>query len=189
MTPLLETEREPQKVVIEVDQGGPKGTWGKVWAFLRKYILGPIPALIVVAVAILLVMLGVKNLQIGGLLGAILGRKDSKKAVDVANTVPKGRVREDGSLIKPGEPDSKGITQAKVVKIKKPGLFDDPTKVKIQDPDTGKNIEVDVPDGVKAKDVDQVIVVRPDIHAVTVRIDSPVTALDVDDLLNKYGKP
>lgn len=159
----------------------------KIWAFVKRYLLGPLPALLLVAGALLLVALGIKNIQIGGLLGSLLGKKDSKKAVDVANTVPKDRVKPDGTLIQPGEPDSKGITQAKVVPIKEPGLFDDPKKVKIQDPESGKDIEVVVPDGVTAKDIEHVIVVRPDVHVVTIKSTSKVTATGVDDLLKKYS--
>jgi hypothetical protein len=191
MIPLLEVQDDPkppaqQEVVVRVE--GPKESpIGKTWAFLKKYLLGPIPALIVVAVALLLIAMGAKNIQIGGLLGTLLGKKTTKKKVDVANTVPEDRVREDGTLIQPGEPDSKGIVQAKVVPVKTPGLFDDKSKVKITDPDTGKDIEVDVPDGVKPKDIDKVVIVKPEVHVVTVKSTSAVKAEDLDNLLKKYG--
>jgi hypothetical protein len=166
----------------------PNNWWQQTLAFLRKYILAPLPILCILAGAVILIALGAKNVQVGGLIGKILGKKgsDGKKAIDVANTIPEDRVDQDGNLIPIGEPDSKGITQAKVVAIKKPGLFDDPTKVKIVDPDTKKDVVVHIPDGVKAKDVDKVVIVSPEVTAVTVKSESKVTATEVDDLLNKY---
>lgn len=180
----------PQEVVIKVQQDEPS-RWAKLWAFVRKYLLAPIPILIVLVVAVVLIALGAKNVQIGGLIGKLLGRKDSeeggKQAIEVANSVPKDRVDKDGNLIPIGEPDSQGMTQAKVVPIEKPGLFDDPKKVKIVDPEAPeKKIEVRLPDGVKAKDVDNVILVKPEVTAVSVTSKSKVSAKEVDDLVNKY---
>ncbi len=105
----------------------------------------------------------------------------------MANTVPEDRVDENGVIIKPGEPDSTGQTQAVVVPIEEPGLFDDPGKIKVTPPGEDKPTEVILPDGVKAKDVDKVIIVKPDVYAVTVKDNSKVTGKDVDDLLSKYG--
>jgi len=162
--------------------------WKRFLAFLRKYVLAPIPILILLVVAVVMVVLGAKDFQVGGLLGKLLGRKGegSKKAIDVANSIPKDRVDDQGNLIPIGTPDSKGITQAKVVPIEKPGLLGDPKKVKITDPEDGKKIEVDLPDGVVAKDVDKVIIVSPKVTAVTVKSNSKVEAQEVDDLLSKY---
>lgn len=163
--------------------------WARVWAFLRKYLIGPLPALIVVVGAAILVALGAKNVQIGGLLGKLLGKsRTPHKAIETANSVPPGRVREDGTVINIGEPDSKGITQAKVVAIEKPGMFSDPKVIKITPPGAAKPIEVEVPDGVKAKDVEQVLVVTPEVIAVTVKSSSPIKGRDVDDLIAKYKR-
>lgn len=166
--------------------------WQSVWAWLKKFtrwVYAPLVAILVIVVVFILVALGVKNLQIGDLLGKLFGKdpKDGKKAVDVANTVPEGRVDKDGVIIKPGEPDSKGQTQAVVVPIEEPGLFDDPNKVKITPPGEDKPVVIDLPDGVKSKDVDKVIVIKPEVFAVTIRDSSKVKAKDVDDLLEKYG--
>ena len=166
--------------------------WQSVWAWLKKFarwIWAPLVAILLVAGVIILVALGFKP-QIGGLLGKLFGKKDLdevKKAVDVANSVPKGRVDENGVIIKPGEPDSKGQTQAVVVPIEEPGLFGDPTKVKIIPPGETKPVVLDLPDGVKAKDVDKVIVVKPEVYAVVVTDKSGVKAEDLDSLLEKYG--
>lgn len=167
--------------------------WQKVWAWLKatvRWVWLPVVLILIVAAAIILVAIGVKDIQIGGLLSKILGKegKDSgKKAVDVANTVPEDRVDKNGNLIPPGTPDSQGVTQAKVVPIEPTGLFDDPTKVKIIPPGATEPVVVTLPDGVKAKDVDKVIIVTPEVYAVTVKDSSKVTASDVTDLLKKYG--
>jgi hypothetical protein len=168
----------------------------EVWRYLkilgslaRKYLLAPLPAILLVIGAVILLVLGVKNIQIGGLLGKLFGTSgtDGKKAIDVANTVPPDRVREDGTLIKPGEPDSQGKTQAVVVAVQTGGLFSDPTSVTIKPPGEAKAIKVKLPDGVKSKDVDKVIVVSPEVHIVTVKDTSKVSAKKVDDLLKKYS--
>lgn len=157
------------------------------WAWIRKYLLAPLPALLLVAVAIFLIILGFKNVQIGGLLAKLFGKPEGKKAVDVANTIPKDRVDKDGRLIQPGTPDSKGITQAVVVPIETGGLFSDPTVVKVTPPGESKPVVIHLPDGVKDKDVDKVIIVKPEVFAVTVRDNSSVKGKDVDELLAKYG--
>ena len=164
-----------------------KSTLTTVWAWIRKYLLAPLPALLLVAVAIFLIILGFKNVQIGGLLAKLFGKPEGKKAVDVANTIPENRVDKDGKLIQPGTPDSKGITQAVVVPIEGGGLFDDPNTVKITPPGETKPIVVTLPDGVKAKDVAKVVVVKPDVYVVSVTDNSKVTGKQVDDLLAKYG--
>lgn len=159
-----------------------------VWAWIRKYLIAPLPVILVVAGAIILVVLGAKNLQIGGILAKLTGKKtDGKKAVDVANTIPEDRVTADGKVIPIGTPDSKGQTQAVIVPIENPGLFSNPDTVTILSPDDKKPVVVQLPDGVKAKDVDKVVIVSPEIHVVTVKDSSKVTGKDVDDLLTKYG--
>lgn len=167
--------------------------WQSAWTWIKRVgrtLLAPLPAIIIVVVAIVLVVLGVKNLQIGGLLGKLFGKQDpadGKKAIDVANSVPANRVDKDGNLIPVGTPDSQGITQAKVVPIQEPGLFDDPTEVKIVPPGQTTPVVVKLPDGVKAADVDKVVIVKPEVFVVTVKDSSSVTPKDVDDLLAKYG--
>jgi hypothetical protein len=167
--------------------------WQNVWAWLKRFarwVYAPLFAILVVVVVFILVAFGVKNLQIGGLLGKLFGKEDDpkgKKAIDVANSVPENRVDENGVIIKPGEPDSTGQTQAVVVPIEEPGLFDDPGKIKVMPPGETEPTEVILPDGVKAKDVDKVVIIKPDVYAITIRDSSKVSAQDVDDLLSKYG--
>lgn len=157
------------------------------WGWIRKYLLAPLPALILVAVALVLIVLGFKNVKIGGLLAKLFGKPEGQKAVDVANTVPEHRVDKDGKVILPGTPDSQGITQAVVVPVETGGLFSDPTIVKVTPPGQDKPVVVHLPDGVKDTDVHQVVIVKPDVMAVTVKDSSKVTVKDVDDLLAKYG--
>jgi len=174
-----------------------KATWNKMWTWLKATasqvgikIIGPILAIVVVVGGFLLLTMGFKELQIGGVLGKLLGKKGgdtSKKAVDVANTVDKDRVDTDGKLIQPGVVDSKGMTQAVVVPIKEPGLFSDPKRVEFVAPGETKPTKIELPDGVTNKDVEHVVVISPEVVAVTVKDKSGIPAKKIDDLLNKYG--
>jgi len=161
--------------------------FAKLWGYLKKFLLGPGGALIVVVVAILLAMVGVKNVQVGGLLGKLMGKKPKDKAIDKANSVSEDRIDKDGKIIPKGVPDMQGITQATVVAIKEPGIFSNPDTVKFTPPGEKKAIEVELPDGVKNKDVEKVVIVRPKVYAVTVKDNSGVKAEQVEDLLAKYG--
>lgn len=176
------------------DPPGPS-FWGTVWEKLKAILhwmaiklAAPGVALVIVVVAVLLVAMGCKGLQIGGLLGKLFGKKDpEQKAIDVANSVPPNRVGPDGKLIPPGTPDQKGDTQAVVVPIDNPGLFSNPDTVTFTPPGADKPVEVQLPTGVKNSDVDKVIIVKPDVVAVTVKDTSGIPAQKVDDLLAKYG--
>ncbi len=169
--------------------------WSVVWSKLKTigkwaatHLAAPGVALLIIVVAIVLVSMGFKELQIGGILGKLFGKADpEKKAVDVANSVPADRVGPDGKLIPPGTPDSKGDTQAIVVPINNPGLFSNPGTVTFTPPGADKPVEVQLPDGVKSSDVDKVIVVKPDVVVVSVKDTSTVPASKIDDLLAKYG--
>jgi len=173
--------------------------WATVWSKAKsalkwagKKLLAPgvglIVALVVIALAVLLLSMGFKELQIGGLLNWLLGKKGADaKVIDVANSVPPNRVDKDGKIIPIGTPDSKGDTQAVVVPIQDPGLFSNPNTVVFTPPGADKPIEIQLPDGVKNQDVDKVIIVRPDVIAVTVKDNSGIPAQQIDSLLKKYG--
>ncbi len=138
-------------------------------------------------VAFILVTMGFKELQIGGFLGRLLGRKPAEEGpLDVANSVPSDRIGPNGELIPPGTPDSKGDTQAIVVPIEEPGMFSNPDEISFTPPGEDKPMDIGLPDGIKNKDVEQVIVVQPEVIAVTVKDDSGVPATEVDELLKKY---
>lgn len=165
--------------------------WQMMWAKTKqalRFVAGSLPAILIILGAIILVLLGIK-VSVGGLLAKLFGKvgDESKKAIDIANSIPKDRVDKDGKLIPPGQPDSTGQTQAVVVPIENPGLFDDPSKIKVTPPGETKPIEVVLPDGVKAKDVDKVIIVKPEVVVVSVKDTSGVKGEDVDALLKKYG--
>lgn len=154
-------------------------------------VVGPVLVLVVVLIGILLLAMGFKELQIGGLIGKLLGKKDKSdpdEVIELANSVDKDRVAEDGRVIQPGEADSKGITQAVVVPIKNPGLFSDPKTVTFTPPGEKKPKKVVLPDGVTNKDVEQVVIVKPKVVAVAVRDRTGISAKRIDELLAKYAE-
>ena len=175
-------EPEPSFGQLVLDKLKAIGKW------CARNLAAPGVALLIVVGAVLLVAFGFKNIQIGGILGKLFGKKKpDAKAIDVANTVPKGRVDDKGKIIPQGEPDSKGMTQAVVVPIKDPGIFSNPDTVVFTPPGEDKPVEIQLPDGVKAKDVEKVIVVKPEKFVVTVKDKSGISGQRLDDLLKKYG--
>jgi hypothetical protein len=156
--------------------------------WLSRVLVAPGVSVLLVVGAVLLVAMGLKNVQIGGILGLLFGKKKPEhEAIDVANSIPAGRVDANGKLIPEGQADSKGMTQAVVVPIQNPGIFSNPDTVVFTPPGQDKPVEVKLPDGVKAKDVEQVIVVQPQKFVVTVKDSSGISAQHVNDLLKKYG--
>jgi hypothetical protein len=149
---------------------------------------------VVVIGAILLAAFGLKELQVGGLLGKLLGNADpATKAIDIANTVPPNRIDPTGKVIPINTPDANGDTQVQVVPIQSPGLFSNPSTVTFTPPVTPANpnptpVTVQLPTGVKNSDVQQVVLVSPTVVAVTVKDGSGIPASKIDDLLSKYGK-
>lgn len=161
----------------------------KTLKWMAVKLLAPGVAVLIVIGAILLIAIGIKELQIGGLLAWLFGKKDpEKKAIDTANSIPKDRVDKDGNLIPLGKPDSKGDTQVQVVPIDQPGLFSNPDTVTFTPPGETKPVEVKLPDGVHSRDVEQVIVVQPDHFAVTVKDTTGLSTQRIDDLLGKYSQ-
>jgi hypothetical protein len=173
-----------------------KNLFVRMWVFIRKLspkILGPLAALVVIAIAVLLVSIGFKELQIGGLLGKLLGKKggsspDRGPTVETANSIDPKRIGPDGKLIPEGVPDQTGSTQAVVVPIQPPGLFSDPNTVVFTAPGDDKTTTVVLPTGVTSKQVDQVVVITPSTVAVTVKDNTGIPASKVEDLLKKYSK-
>jgi hypothetical protein len=157
------------------------------WA--SKNLLAPVVAIVIIVVSIVLVSMGFKELQIGGILGKLFGRTtdDPKKNLDVINSIDSDRIDKDGRVIPINQPDSKGDTQVQVVPIDQPGLFSDPNVVTFTPPNSDKPIQIVLPDGVTSKDVDKVVIVSPEVHAIVVRDSSGIDAKKIDDLLAKYG--
>lgn len=159
--------------------------WGK---WVRSKMMAPGAALLVVLVAVILFSLGWKKLQIGGLLGRLLGRKKEPVApVGIMDPVPPGRVGPDGKLIPIGTPDQAGHTQVEVVQIEQPGLFSDPKTVKFTPPGKTEPVEVQLPVGVTNDQVAQVVMVQPEVYAVSVKDNTGIKAEKVESLLAKYG--
>lgn len=169
-----------------------KDFWAAVLKTLKWVavkILAPGVALLIVIGAIILIAMGFKEIQIGGLLARLFGKPEpGKRVIDIANTIPKDRVDANGNLIPIGTPDSKGDTQVQVVPIKEPGLFSNPDTVTFTPPGETKPVEVKLPDGVKARDVDSVVVVSPEVTVVTVKDGTGLSTQRIDDLLEKYGQ-
>lgn len=167
--------------------------WPASWAWAKRAFrvtAALLPALLLILGAGILVALGAKNVQIGGLLAKLFGKASSNaKAIDVANSIPEDRVDAKGHVIPVGSPDAKGSTQAKVVAIESGGFFGRDDQVRITPPGETAPVVIDLPDGVRAKDVDKVIIVAPAVYAVTVTHSSKVSPKDVADLLAKYGDP
>ena len=168
-----------------------KAFFAKLWSWIKtaaRFAIAPIGVILIVLVGGFLVAAGLKNVQVGGLIATLLGKKKTgSKAVAVANSVPKDRVDANGKLIPVGTADSKGITQAAVVEIDRPSWLGDPKTVQFTPPGEQKPVTVDLPDGVHATDVEHVVVVKPGEFVVTVKDSSGISATKVDSLLSKYG--
>ena len=67
-------------------------------------------------------------------------------------------------------------------------MFSNPDEVSFITPGDDEPHDIALPDGVKNKDVEQVIVVQPEVIAVTVKDSSEIPAQKVDDLLKKYDE-
>jgi hypothetical protein len=175
-----------------------KGSWSRMFTSVKHWlsvfglkVFGPVIALVVVIGGFLLLTMGFKELQIGGLLGKLMGKTGPvHKPVEVANTVDPDRVGSDGKLILPGTPDAIGDTQAIVVPIRNPGLLSDPGKVTFTAPGDTTPTTVHLPEGLTNTDVTQVVVVKPEVVAVVVKDTSKhkVDASKIDDILKKYGR-
>jgi hypothetical protein len=150
-------------------------------------LLGPLLVGLVILVGVVLAMVGVKDLQLGGIIGALLGKKTGPGDIDVANSIPKERIDSTGKLIPLGSADEQGMTQIAVVPIQPPGFLSNPDVVKFTPPGKSTPVEVKLPVGVKADHVEHVVVVAPGTFAVTVKDSSGITAARLDDLLKKYS--
>jgi hypothetical protein len=145
--------------------------------FLRYPLACAVTVFLVVA-AIAMAAAG-KQLQIGGILAKLWG----KKAPDIRGIPPQDRKDADGKTIQPGESDDKGFVQAPVsVEIKDPGIFGDPKVVTVVHPDKGE-VKILLPDGVKNKDVKEVTEISPDIY----EIKNHDSGVNTDDLLKTLG--
>lgn len=166
-------------------------TWDKIVSAAKwtlHNLLGPVLVIVVTMGAGLLVLLGLKDLKIGGLIGTLLGeKKPTDTAIGVANSIPSDRVDSSGKLIPIGTADATGMTQAAVVPILDLGTFGNHNTVSFTAPGDSEPTEINLPTGVKSGDVEHVVVVQPGKFAVTVKDSSGIPASSIDDLLKKYG--
>lgn len=132
---------------------------------------------VIVLAAVLLPVAATSRLNLGGLIGSLLGlNKSGKKSVAAANTVAKGRITQIG------EPDSTGRIQAHQEKLSRPwNPFRDKSVVKLND-----GTKVKLPDGIQDTDVDLVVHTSPDATVVRVADDNTIkvpTAKTMDEVL------
>jgi hypothetical protein len=136
----------------------------RIWTFTLKYPFAVVGTVLLVAFAVFLAVFGQK-MQIGGLLGLLWGKKDETDP-NVRVLPPPGRVDKDGKPIPAGESDDKGWTQAPVnVVLEEPGIFSDPNVLVITHPEKGE-VKIPLPEGVKNKDVKQVVEVSPNVYQI-----------------------
>lgn len=165
------------------------GAWLKsllysVGNFFIRYPLATAATAVVVVGAVLLAVFGQK-VQIGGVLGWLWGRTHPRDLPNAPAVIPPpGRIDDKGDPIPPGTPDDGGWTQAPVVlPIKDPGILSDPTTVTVTHPD-GKDVTIPLPKGVKNTDVQQVIMVAPNVY----QIANKDTGVDAGQILEDLNK-
>ena len=165
----------------------------KIWEYLKalgnrlfqitiRYPLAAAATVLIVVGAVLITVFG-KNIQIGGLLGKIWGKKPNVDP-NIRVLPPTERVDGKGDVIPPGQPDDKGYVQTPAsIEIKEPGLFSDDSTITIIHPENGE-IVLPLPTGVKNKDVESVIEIQPSVFQIK-NNDKGVDANEVLDILGK----
>ena len=153
---------------------------------------------LIVVGAVLLFLVGyafLKEWDIGGWISRLFkGGPTGKDKIKVANTIPDERVDATGAPIPQGEPDEKGYTQWVVHEAEvSSNPFRDKGKLRVtstvteETPDgpVEKTVskEIDLPTGVKDKDVVKVVEVKPEVFVVEVQDTSKVSASDLLDEL------
>jgi hypothetical protein len=161
----------------------------KFWTYLKslgrrlfqlaiRYPLATAATVFVVIGAVLLMIFGKREIQIGGILGKLWGKKPIESRV----IPPEERTNPDGTPILPGQSDKEGFVQAlPTTTIKKPGLFSDPKIVIIES--GGKEVKIPLPTGVKNKDVAEVTIIKPDVVEVK-SLDKGVSTTQLVELKN-----
>lgn len=159
-----------------------KAVASSLWKWLLRYPIAiPLTVLLVIA-AVAAIVVG-QDLQIGGILDKLWGRKPKG---DKRTVIPEDRVDEDGKPIQPGESDDKGFVQAPVkTDIKKPGILSNPDEIIIEDPDEGE-VVIPLPEGVKNKDVKEVIRIKPKVYEVK-NNDGGTSVHELADLISELG--
>lgn len=162
------------------------GAWLKalLWRVGNLFIRYPLAmaaTVLIIVGGVLLAVFG-RNVQLGGLLGKLWGHKTETEP-DAVLHPPPGRVDDKGQPIQPGQPDDKGFVQPVVLPVKPPNVFTDPDTVTVVKPD-GKEVVLQLPTGVKNSDVQQVVMVSPNVYQVA-NNDKGVDAGKLLEELNK----
>ncbi len=167
--------------------GNLKSTFGTVAKFLIQYPIALIAAAFVIVIGLALMYLGVKDINIGGILKWLFSRPGyTHTTLAASNTIPTHRVDTEGNKIPVGAPDQNGWTQWEVQPYKPPASpLRDRTVVSVTSPTTGNPVDSKLPDGVKDTDVEQVVEVKPEVFVVKTNNESKVHARDLLDRLPK----
>lgn len=162
---------------------------GRLGGLLRSALKYVVHHPLAAAATVLLVLFAIsamafgKKVQIGGLLSLLWG---DKKGPSVRGIPPADRVDENRAPILPGQSDDRGFVQAPVTtSIVEPGIFSDPTEIVVQHPEKGE-VTIKLPEGVKNKDVQEVVEVTPDVYEVRNK-DAGASPKKLDDLIGKLG--
>lgn len=158
-----------------------KSLASKLYAYAVRYPVA-IAVTALLAIGAIFLSIGGFRPQIGGIIGWLWGKKTSVTP-DVRLIPPPDRKDSNGT-IEPGQSDDKGFVQAPIqVKIEEPGIFSDPNTITITHPSRGREV-VELPTGVKNKDVSQVVEISPKVYQVR-NDDSGVDAGKILDDLEK----
>ena len=156
-----------------------KALGARVYGLMVKFPLAVAAAAALIVGAVVMKLLG-HDVQIGGLLDKLFGRKPN---LDVRVIPPPGRTDASGGPIQPGKPDDIGYVQAPVsTEIVKPGIFSNPDTIVVKHPDKG-DVVLPLPTGVKNKDVSEVIEVSPGVFQIKNNDNSSVDTAKLKDIL------
>jgi hypothetical protein len=140
-----------------------KALFKRIYDLMIKYPL-TVAATVVLAVGAVVMAMAGRDVQIGGLLEKMFGKK--KTNTDIKVLPPIERVDTGGNQIFPGESDDKGYVHSPVsTKIVEPGVFSNPDEIVVVHPEKGE-VTIPLPAGVKNKDVAEVIEVEPDVYQI-----------------------
>lgn len=156
-----------------------KAFFKRVYELMVKYPLAVAAAAFLVVGAVIMAI-GGHDIQIGGLLEKLFGKK--KADPDIRVLPPPGRVDSSGNAIPVGKSDEKGYVQPPIgTTIKDPGIFSNPDTITVVHPDKGE-VTLPLPTGVKNKDVSEVIEVQPGVYQIK-NNDSGVDTSELKDML------
>jgi len=142
-----------------------------VWNWLVRYPIALIITIGLLAVAVLLMVLGVGDrFNVGGIIGHLFDRKsEDANKVKLANEIPEDRKDSKGDPIEKGSPDEHGWVQHEVkVLDRSKNPFRDKDAVVLQRED-GTEKKLRLPTGVKDTDVSTVIEIEPESFEVVLK--------------------